>query len=99
MNLKKVINERVRVLYPKSSFIIDFQRSKNNSRSDIMIDIHKLAVEMRGQDIFTLGNSIGRDLKENLDEVRSFTLSAGFLNIKLSEEYLEEIKHNNEPVI
>ncbi|PKR80275.1 arginine--tRNA ligase [Brumimicrobium salinarum] len=73
--------------------LIQFQKTRKDVDGDLTLVIFPFVKILKASPA-QVGDDIGRFLKENLEEIKSFEVVSGFLNISLSNPYWKEVLMN-----
>ncbi|PWA07252.1 arginine--tRNA ligase [Flavobacterium psychrotolerans] len=80
------IKNAIRVLFDVSIERIEYQTTRKEFEGDITMVLFPLLKQIKSNPL-ELGNKIGSFLVENVEQVKSFNVVSGFLNIVISDSY------------
>ncbi len=75
-------------LYDVSIENVEFQATRKEFEGDITIVVFPFLRQIKGNPV-EIGNKLGTYLKENIEEVATFNVVKGFLNLVLSDAHLQ----------
>ena len=97
--LSTKISTAIQTLFDTTIDKIEFQSTRKDFVGDITMVLFPLLKVIKSNPN-ELGNKIGQYLVDNLQEVKSFNVVSGFLNIEISDQYyvdfFNEIKENKQ---
>ncbi len=98
-NLKKYTQKAVTEIFGVSLENVEIQQTKKEFDGDLTIVIFPMLRQIKGNPQ-QIGEQIGAFLQKNMEEVVSFNVIKGFLNLVISDSYyidfLKDIKHTSD---
>lgn len=84
--LDKAVKKAAYTLYEKEIENVEFQATKKDFEGDITVVVFALLKTLRGNPE-NIGKQIGQELVEQIEEVKSFNVVKGFLNLVISDTF------------
>ncbi|MEO6347771.1 MAG: arginine--tRNA ligase [Aquaticitalea sp.] len=85
-SLSKHIKEAVKSIYNVELDVVEFQSTRRDFAGDLTVVVFPLLKLLKGNPV-TIGEQIGTYLTKKIDDVKSFNVVKGFLNIEIADSY------------
>ena len=84
------VKEAFMAIYEKELPSVEFQATRKEFEGDITVVVFPMLREVKGNPV-QIGESLGKYLVDNVNEVEAFNVVKGFLNIVISEKYYLDV--------
>ncbi len=84
--LDPIVKEGLKSIYGVDVESLEFQETRKDFEGDVTLVVFPLLRQIKGNPA-VIAESIGNYLVENADEVKSFNVIKGFLNLVISDQY------------